>query len=55
MAKYDGKYIFLFVCLFFNFFNKVRITKYDFFGFSDYLVIDIYFERGNESTNYICS
>ena len=24
------------------------MTKYDSFGFSAYLVIDIYFERGNE-------
>ena len=24
------------------------MTKYDAFGFSAYLVIDIYFERGNE-------
>ena len=54
MEKYDGKYIFLFV-FFFNFFNKVRMTKNDFFVFCVYLVIDIYFVRGNQSTNYFCS
>ena len=47
----------IYFCLFvfFNFFNKVRMTKYDFFVFSVYLVIDIYFVRGNQSTNYFCS
>ena len=46
-------YFCLFVCL--NFFNKVRKAKYDFFVFIAYIVIDIYFERGNELTNSFCS